>query len=203
MLDNEPLWKQFHTEYRTWANMLDRCRNPNHPQFHYWGGKGVAVCERWKVFKNFLADMGCRPAKGYSLERRDSAQGYSPQNCYWATSEQQSNNLKSNIRLTYEGRTLTLAQWAKQLGMTYDSIRARYRMGWPTEAILGSPANKYHKERKIHATSRVLTHDGKTMTVSQWARHLNISHEVLRSRVKYGWDTARILTTPAQKRRRS
>jgi len=65
-----PLWKQYRKEYSVWAQMLDRCRNPNHPQFKYWGGRGIRVCDEWKIFANFLEDMGSRPVGKYSLERR-------------------------------------------------------------------------------------------------------------------------------------
>lgn len=143
-MEELPLWKQYRTEYSVWAQMKNRCNSPKHPQYKYWGGKGIKVCTRWHTFEYFLSDMGKRPAKGYSLERRDSNKDYEPSNCYWATFIQQNNNLSRNIKLTYSGETLSLAQWGRKLGIPYDRIRQRYRYGWSTDKILTVPKNQHH-----------------------------------------------------------
>ena len=144
IMNNLPIWKEFRTEYSVWAQMRNRCNSPKHPQYKYWGGRGIKVCESWTLFSNFLADMGKRPGKGYSLERRDCNGNYEPCNCYWATWVEQNNNQRRNIKLTYDGKTLTLAQWGRLLGMPYEMIRTRYRYGWPTDKILTVPKNKHH-----------------------------------------------------------
>jgi hypothetical protein len=71
--------------------MIQRCTNPKGSSFEYYGGRGISVCERWRVFENFLADMGERPLL-HSIDRIDNDKGYEPTNCRWATwSEQRLN----------------------------------------------------------------------------------------------------------------
>ncbi len=87
-------------EYKTWASMFARCRNENNKSFKNYGGRGISVCESWELFANFFADMGCRP-DGMTLERLDNSQGYSKENCVWATRFQQARNRRS-VRLSEE-----------------------------------------------------------------------------------------------------
>jgi hypothetical protein len=77
--------------YVSWCHMIDRCLNPNNAKFHHYGERGITVCERWKKFDNFYADMGEMP-DGLTLERRDNSKGYSPDNCVWATYTEQNRN---------------------------------------------------------------------------------------------------------------
>jgi hypothetical protein len=87
-------------EYWTWANMIQRCENPNHPRFDWYGGRGIEVCERWHTYKNFLADMGRRPSDKQSIDRINNDGNYEPKNCRWATVKEQINT-RSKTRQTW------------------------------------------------------------------------------------------------------
>lgn len=85
-----------HTEarsptYISWRSMLTRCSDPKHQAWKYYGALGVKVCERWKTFANFLADMGERP-DGRTIDRINPYGDYEPGNCRWATSIEQRHN---------------------------------------------------------------------------------------------------------------
>ncbi|MET4190659.1 hypothetical protein ABIB89_003253 [Bradyrhizobium sp. JR3.12] len=79
-------------EYNSWANMIQRCTNPEHPHYEDYGGRGIRVCERWLVFENFLADMGKKPLSSYSIERVENRLGYFLKNCVWASALTQARN---------------------------------------------------------------------------------------------------------------
>ncbi len=82
---------KFSPEYQSWNCMIQRCTNPKRTYYHYYGGRGITVCDRWKVFTNFLEDMGARPV-GTSLDRIDPNKGYYKENCRWATPTEQASN---------------------------------------------------------------------------------------------------------------
>lgn len=126
-------------EYEIWASMRSRCTNPNVRVFKNYGGRGISVCERWNSFQNFYADMGQRPI-GMTIDRIDNDQGYSKENCRWASLEQQQNNTRRNRFLTHNSKTMTLQQWAREIGIPRERIKHRLNLGWPIEFALRTGA---------------------------------------------------------------
>lgn len=123
-------------EFHAWDAMLQRCYNPKHPSYHHYGGRGIKVCKRWTSFECFYEDMGTAPSKLHSIERINNAGNYELSNCIWADKKTQSNNTRRNKLLTYNGRTQTIAQWAEELNIKYDTLYARISRGWSVERAL-------------------------------------------------------------------
>lgn len=105
-------------EYGIWKSMHQRCRDKNCGGYHNYGGRGITVCPRWDRFEHFLADMGARPAEGYSLDRVNNNGNYTPDNCRWATSAQQAANRRNNR--FFMGGTISAA--ARRLGIPRQNL---------------------------------------------------------------------------------
>jgi hypothetical protein len=133
--------------YNVWASMLARCGNPKNAAYSRYGGRGITVCERWRDFQNFFADMGEAPS-GLTLERTDNDLGYSPENCRWATRTEQARNRRSNTKLTLNGKTLTICEWEAECGISQDQISLRLRRGWSIERALTVPLRVWPAQRK-------------------------------------------------------
>lgn len=128
-------------EYRAWQSMLARCDDPNGVMWHRYGGRGIKVCDRWRVFENFFADVGPKPGKGYSLDRIDNDGDYCPSNVRWATKIEQDTNRSTNIYYTYKGVTGTVAQIKERLKLKLpmSTLTSRQYYRWPTDDLFGAP----------------------------------------------------------------
>lgn len=126
--------------YRIWQAMLNRCRNKNVINFENYGGRGIKVCVRWHTFNNFLKDMGEAPLDR-SIERKNNNANYNPGNCRWATRTEQARNTRRNRKITFNGVTKCLTEWAKDLGMDQASLAERLSK-WPLQQALTQPKRK-------------------------------------------------------------
>lgn len=127
-------------ELETWQHMLSRCYGSGDKRYKNYGGRGIRVCERWRVnCATFLADMGRRPTPQHSLDRIDNDGDYTPENCRWATRVEQRRNRRDNRRLVVNGETKTMSEWCAMFEVPIDRIRARLKLGWPPRVALTAP----------------------------------------------------------------
>ncbi len=115
--------------YWTWHGMMQRCGNPKSTVFKNYGGRGIAVCERWKSFENFAADVGKPPTPKHSLDRINNEGDYEPSNVRWATKIEQCNNTRRTRFLELNGERKSLMQWSRDLGVSYGRLQWHLRNG--------------------------------------------------------------------------
>lgn len=120
-------------EYKIWAGMIQRCVNPKRDRYASYGGRGIKVCERWRSFENFIADMGRRPGLEYTLDRVDTNGDYEPGNCRWATRVEQMSNTTRSRYVEYGGKLYTVAQLARLTGMKPRTLYSRLDKGMAVE----------------------------------------------------------------------
>jgi hypothetical protein len=137
-------------EYVAWTLAKARCYRTTCEVYCHYGQRGIKMCDRWlepngRGFLNFLSDMGRKPSLGHSLDRIDVNGDYCPENCVWSTKVEQARNKRSNINLSYNGRTMCATAWAAELGISPDCIRYRKKQGWPDEKVLTTPVRPTRK----------------------------------------------------------
>lgn len=112
--------------YISYIEMLKRCYDPSVVRYPKYGGRGITVCDHWRSsFVNFFNDMGVKPSREHSLDRIDNNGNYEKSNCRWATRVEQANNKSSNVYITYNGKTMNIAQWSRELKIPARIIRQR------------------------------------------------------------------------------
>lgn len=127
--------------YNSWVNMRQRCTNSNKPDYKFYGGRGITVCERWSKFENFIEDMG-EPPEGFTLDRIDVDGNYEPANCKWASRREQSNNRNYNALITFNGRTQSVGKWASEISLnitTKNLYKRIFTRGWDINRAFTQP----------------------------------------------------------------
>ena len=123
-------------EYRVWAEMIQRCTNPNSTAYHDYGARGISVDQSWLSFDSFIADMGRRPTPNHTIERINNSLGYSAVNCVWETRTRNLRNRRNNRMLTLGGKTQCVGDWADELGVKRHAIQSRVSRGWSDQRAL-------------------------------------------------------------------
>lgn len=162
-------------EWSTWMSIRRRCLGKTCSIYKNYGGRGIKMCERWKTFENFYADMGKKP-KGKSIDRIDNEGNYCKENCRWATPRQQANNRRRTIFVEFQGETRTLGEWCRHFSIPHNlAFNRLFQLNWSVEKTFTTPsrnANKYknicwNKERNKYQVA--ICKNGKNKTIGRFA----------------------------------
>lgn len=168
--------------YNQWRMMINRCTCPSHKSYADYGGRGISVCDEWKTFVNYKE---WALSHGYNdsltIDRIDVDGNYEPSNCRFADMITQCNNRRSSKFLTYQGKTLSQSQWARELGLSRSVIHGRVKRGLPVEEILRT---EKHAHRGENHHQKLITFNGVTMNQKQWAEKIGISPQSISRRLK-------------------
>lgn len=137
-------------ERSSWEAMWNRCTNPNARQYPRYGGRGIDVCERWKDFQAFLADMGPRPT-WQTLDRINNDGPYGPSNCRWATAREQAANRCDSAPIIIDGVSRLACEWAEISGLPVSTIHCRVYRGWPAQRAVFAP----YGQRRVDPDSAI------------------------------------------------
>lgn len=164
-------------EYAQWANMIQRCNNPNNTMYRHYGGREdrpIKVTPEWMDFSKFFADMG--PSNGLTIERLDNSLNYSPANCKWETRETHSRNKRTTVRVSYQGEIMCLLDACKKVGVEQRTIGARMRK-W-----------HYTFEEALQHTDRrqkvYVMFQGNKLTLSDACKLVGVSYDLVYARVR-------------------
>ena len=129
--------------------MIQRCNNPNDKDFKHYGGRGIKIFPEWRIsFSSFFDYIGLRPTTNHTIERIDNNLGYFPGNVRWATKKEQGNNRRTNKLVTFNGKTMNITQWTKELGMSEHILYERLIiLGWPIKKAFTEPIHQSHIPR--------------------------------------------------------
>ena len=167
--------------HNIWYLMNYRCDNENYDRGNY-REYHIQVCDEWRdnyeAFEIWALSHGYK--EGLSLDRIDNHGNYCPENCRWVTQEEQCNNRTTNRYITWNGKTMSAAQWAEELGVEYNTL-LRWINNMPLEkAMTNTP--KYRQPNK----GKKLQLNGEEHTIAEWAKLNNIKKDTLRRRINRG-----------------
>jgi hypothetical protein len=164
-----------------WRAMHNRCYNSNVKSYPHYGGRGIFVDQRWHGsagYRHFLEDMGSRP-EGGMIERINNDGPYSKDNCRWATRDEQANNKRNNRWITANGKTQTMAQWAKEIGCNPSNIIYRIKSGMTEEQAVTTPIADRPNSKLTEDDARYVKENYPVLTSSQLAVKLGVSKKTV------------------------
>jgi hypothetical protein len=136
--------------YGSWVAMKSRCLSPTNSRYRDYGGRGIRVCDEWiNSFMAFYECVGDPPSPLHTLDRKNTNGNYEPGNVKWSTPQEQVENRRNKIEVTFNGKTQSLAAWGEELGISYKTLAVRSWKGQSPEQILKQP-RKYRRRAHVN-----------------------------------------------------
>lgn len=169
--------------------MKSRCYNKNNPDYQYYGGKGITICDEWlksrQAFENWAYSHGYKDE--LTIDRIDGNKGYSPENCHFITLEEQQRNKSNNYNITHGGKTQTLSEWAREYGIQRETLRSRIeKLGYSFEEAV-------RKEYKSQKNSRSIKYQGNEYSASGFARIVGVTYQCICKWIDKGYTPEQII----------
>ncbi len=162
-LRGTPSHRKSHTPvFIAWANMIQRTTHAAKPCYRNYSGRGIQVCERWRTFANFYADMGEHPGPEFTLERIDVNGDYEPGNACWATWTDQARNKRNSRLVPFNGALRPLFEVAAALGIHPRTLSGRLDRGWSVERALTTPLKAQYSHPR-GKSAQVTSKEAKSM----------------------------------------
>jgi hypothetical protein len=181
----------------TWYAMIRRCHHTNDARYKDYGARGIVVCDRWRSsFDSFASDMGAKPSPLHTLDRINNDGNYEPSNCRWADKKTQNSNTRNTLVVTWDGKTQTMSQWARDLGISNGTLWNRLQ-NMTVEDAMTQSIDELSRVRKwtLSEIDTVLEmhQNGKALRVI--AEEVHASKECVKRLI---WRLTPIPKTPAQ-----
>ncbi len=174
--------------FNLWRQMIRRCGDPAMKDYPNYGGRGITVCDRWRSdFWAFLADMGQKPTPKHTIDRIDNNGPYALNNCRWATDTEQKSNTRRNRTITFQGKTLTVTEWARRVSIHPATLFTRLREGVPVETALTAAPIRGHVVGRQSLGERL--------------EAAGLNRSAYHARIAAGWTEEDALSTPRYGRR--
>ena len=126
-------------EYRSWQAMHARCYNPKHQNYERYQQLNITVCDEWKTFDAFIADMGLKPSKEHTIDRIENTKGYCTDNCKWSTRKEQQRNRRDTTYIEHNGERKSIPEWAEIYEINPNTLKNRLITSkWSTEKAFTS-----------------------------------------------------------------
>lgn len=169
--------------YYSWIGMKTRCNNKSDDHYPNYGGRGITVCKRWESFENFFSDMGHRP-ENKTLDRKNNDEGYSKENCRWATPLQQARNSSRTCFVMFKGEKRVLRELSEEYGIPFSTVQGRlYERNHSIEQALGI----VEPPKRVDSTKILYEYKGRLKTITQLANEHNINRSTFICRLRRGW----------------